>query len=93
MVFGALSSCPLCSSSLRYSSGMYRCQGYLSAWSKCSFSSTEPQRVKGKWKVPEDTENGYLSKVFKQPRLNVCVRERKIGNTDDHCGFFFLTVV
>ena len=63
MMFGALSSCPLCSGSLRYSAGMYRCQGYLSEWSKCSFSTLEPERIKRKWKIPEDTDNQYLIKV------------------------------
>lgn len=64
MMFGALSSCPLCSGCLRYSAGMYRCHGYLTAWSKCSFSTREPERLKAKWKVPEDTDNQYLSKVL-----------------------------
>ncbi|KAM6592239.1 hypothetical protein CsatA_014844 [Cannabis sativa] len=75
MMFGALSSCPLCSGSLRYSAGMYRCQGYLTEWSKCSFSTREPERIEGKWKIPEDTDNQYLikwfklQKVVKQPRI------------------------
>jgi hypothetical protein len=64
MMFGALSSCPICSGSLRYSGGMYRCHGFLSAWSKCSYSTREPERLKGKWKVPEETNNQYLIKVF-----------------------------
>ncbi|XP_062080552.1 poly [ADP-ribose] polymerase 1 [Humulus lupulus] len=69
MMFGALSSCPLCSGSLRYSAGMYRCQGYLSEWSKCSFSTREPERIKGKWKNPEDTDNQYLIKWFKSQKV------------------------
>ncbi|PON62587.1 Poly [ADP-ribose] polymerase [Parasponia andersonii] len=69
MMFGALSSCPLCSGSLRYSAGMYRCPGYLSAWSKCGFSTREPERIKGKWKVPEDTNNQYLSKWFRSQKV------------------------
>lgn len=68
MMFGALSSCPLCSGCLRYSAGMYRCHGYLTAWSKCSFSTREPERLKAKWKVPEDTDNQYLSKWFKSQK-------------------------
>lgn len=39
MVFGALGGCPMCSGSLHYSGGMYRCGGYLSEWSKCSHST------------------------------------------------------
>ncbi|KAL6978642.1 Poly [ADP-ribose] polymerase 1 [Sarracenia purpurea var. burkii] len=65
MLFGALECCPLCSGSLRYSGGMYRCDGYLSAWSKCSYSTTEPKRVKGKWQIPVETSNDYLCKWFK----------------------------
>ncbi|TQD73446.1 hypothetical protein C1H46_041032 [Malus baccata] len=74
MMFGALKSCPLCSGSLRYSGGMYRCHGYLSAWSKCSYSTQEPERLEGKWKIPEDTENQYLKKWFKSQKLAKPVR-------------------
>lgn len=63
MMFGALGHCPICSGFLRYSGGTYRCTGFLSAWSKCSYSTCEPERLKGKWKVPEDTNNQYLSNV------------------------------
>lgn len=68
MLFGALKSCPLCSGQLRYSGGMYRCHGYLSAWSKCSYSTTEPERVKGKWRIPDETSNDYLLKWFKSQK-------------------------
>lgn len=64
MMFGALANCPMCSGSLRYSGGMYKCHGYQSAWSKCSYSTREPERLKGKWKIPEETTNQYLSKVY-----------------------------
>ncbi|KZV34358.1 poly [Dorcoceras hygrometricum] len=65
MLFGALSKCPLCSGWLRYSLSMYRCCGYLSEWSKCSYSTTKPERAKGKWKIPEETSNDFLLKWFK----------------------------
>lgn len=71
MLFGALARCQLCSGCLRYTMGMYRCCGYLSEWSKCSYSTAEPQRVKGKWKIPENTSNEYLLKVYKL-RRNLC---------------------
>lgn len=63
MLFGALPKCPLCSGHLRYSGGMYRCHGYLSEWSKCSYSVTDIKRDKGKWKIPEETSNEFLLKV------------------------------
>lgn len=63
MLFGALASCPICSGSLHYSGGEYRCHGYVSAWSKCSYSTTEPVRLKEKWKIPRETSNEYLIKV------------------------------
>ncbi|XP_022967405.1 poly [ADP-ribose] polymerase 1 [Cucurbita maxima] len=68
MMFGALAKCPICSGSIRYSGGMYRCHGYQSAWSKCSYSTREPERLTGKWKVPEETSNQYLSKWFKSQK-------------------------
>ncbi|XP_059433142.1 poly [ADP-ribose] polymerase 1 [Corylus avellana] len=74
MMFGALSSCPICSGSLHYSGGMYRCHGFLSAWSKCSYSTREPERLKGKWKVPEETNNQYLIKWFKSQKKTKPVR-------------------
>ncbi|XP_041008010.1 poly [ADP-ribose] polymerase 1 isoform X1 [Juglans microcarpa x Juglans regia] len=74
MMFGALSSCPICAGSVRYSGGLYRCHGFLSAWSKCSYSTREPERLKGKWKVPEETNNQYLSKWFKSQKKTKPVR-------------------
>ncbi|KGN57935.1 poly [ADP-ribose] polymerase 1 isoform X1 [Cucumis sativus] len=68
MMFGALAKCPICFGSLCYSRGMYRCHGYQSAWSKCSYSTCEPERLRGKWKVPEETGNLYLSKWFKSQK-------------------------
>ncbi|KAK7396422.1 hypothetical protein VNO78_17421 [Psophocarpus tetragonolobus] len=68
MMFGALGLCPLCSGFLRYSGGMYRCNGYISEWSKCSYSTCEPKRVEGKWKIPEETSNQYLKKWFKSQK-------------------------
>ncbi|KAH0688354.1 hypothetical protein KY285_018923 [Solanum tuberosum] len=65
MHFGALPKCPLCSGHLRYSGGMYRCHGYLSEWSKCSYSVTDIKRDKGKWKIPEKTSNEFLLKWYK----------------------------
>ncbi|XP_022145931.1 poly [ADP-ribose] polymerase 1 isoform X2 [Momordica charantia] len=74
MMFGALANCPICSASLRYSGGMYRCHGYQSAWSKCSYSAHEPERIKGKWKVPEETGNQYLCKWFKSQKVAKPIR-------------------
>lgn len=68
MVFGALGSCPICSGSLRFSGSAYRCDGYQSAWSKCSYSTSEPPRLKAKWKIPEETKNKYLIKCFKSQK-------------------------
>nr|XP_019068687.1 poly [ADP-ribose] polymerase 1 isoform X2 [Solanum lycopersicum] len=65
MHFGGLPKCPLCSGHLRYSGGMYRCHGYLSEWSKCSYSVTDIKRDKGKWKIPEKTSNEFLLKWYK----------------------------
>ncbi|XVE77898.1 hypothetical protein DITRI_Ditri13aG0100800 [Diplodiscus trichospermus] len=74
MMFGALGKCPVCSSFLRFSGGMYRCHGYLSAWSKCTYSTTEPERIKGKWKVPDGTNNEFLIKWFKSQKTKKPVR-------------------
>ncbi|KAK8588363.1 hypothetical protein V6N12_022809 [Hibiscus sabdariffa] len=62
MMFGALGKCPMCSGCLHFSGGKYRCHGYISAWSKCSYSTCEPERLKGKWRVPDETNNDFLSK-------------------------------
>lgn len=74
MLFGKLGRCPLCSGCLRYSGGMYKCNGFLSAWSKCSYATTESKREKGKWNIPEGTENKYLCKWFKSQKINKPVR-------------------
>ncbi|KAL4362846.1 hypothetical protein GQ457_04G027370 [Hibiscus cannabinus] len=74
MMFGALGKCPMCSGCLRFSGGKYRCHGYISAWSKCSYSTCEPERLKGKWKVPDETNNDFLSKWFKSQKIKKPVR-------------------
>ncbi|OMO78424.1 hypothetical protein CCACVL1_14378 [Corchorus capsularis] len=74
MMFGALGRCPICSGFFRFSRGMYHCCGYLSAWSKCSYSTREPGRLEGKWKVPDETKNEFLSKWFKSQKVKKSVR-------------------
>ncbi|KAL9243016.1 hypothetical protein vseg_016958 [Gypsophila vaccaria] len=68
MMFGPLEKCPSCSGNLHDSGATYKCHGYLSEWSKCSFSTSQPERIKGKWKIPEKTENEYLLKWFKSQK-------------------------
>uniref|UniRef100_A0A6L2LPT7 Poly [ADP-ribose] polymerase n=1 Tax=Tanacetum cinerariifolium TaxID=118510 RepID=A0A6L2LPT7_TANCI len=65
MLFGALESCKLCNGHLHYSGGTYKCRGFLTEWSKCANSTSEPERIKGKWNIPEETKNQYLKKWFK----------------------------
>ncbi|KAK4281250.1 hypothetical protein QN277_012771 [Acacia crassicarpa] len=74
MMFGPLACCPICSGSIRYSGGMYRCHGYVSEWSKCSYSTKEPVRVRQKWKIPEGTDNQYLRQWFKSQKAEKPVR-------------------
>ncbi|XP_057438570.1 poly [ADP-ribose] polymerase 1 [Lotus japonicus] len=95
MMFGALGHCPICSGYLRYSGGMFRCNGYISEWSKCSYSTSEPKRTEGKWKIPEETNNQYLKKWFKSQKGKKPVRilplpssmnsvESQITNSQQH---------
>lgn len=75
MLFGALGPCPVCSSCLYYYGGQYQCSGYVSEWSNCTYSTTEPVRIKNKWKIPDETKNNYLTKVWlikKCLDLNAC---------------------
>lgn len=68
MLFGALAKCPTCAGPLEYHGGQYRCRGNLSEWSKCTYTTRSPERVKGKWKIPEDSDNAYLKKWFKNQK-------------------------
>ncbi|KAG8099933.1 hypothetical protein GUJ93_ZPchr0013g36640 [Zizania palustris] len=70
MLFGVLGPCPVCSSFLYYHSGQYHCSGHVSEWSKCTYSTTEPVRIKKKWKIPDEIKNNYLTKWFKSQRVN-----------------------
>ncbi|XP_048499881.2 poly [ADP-ribose] polymerase 1 isoform X2 [Beta vulgaris subsp. vulgaris] len=74
MMFGALKSCPMCSGHLSYSGSTYKCHGFISEWSKCSYSTTQPERIKGKWKIPEESDNQYLVKWFKSQKAAKPVR-------------------
>ncbi|GFS36539.1 poly(ADP-ribose) polymerase 2 [Actinidia rufa] len=48
---------------------MYHCHGYLPSWNKCSYTTIEPKRVKGKWKIPKEVSKDYLCK-FEWPILS-----------------------
>lgn len=63
MLFGALGPCPVCSGSLYYYNGQYQCSGNVSEWSKCSYSTMDPVRIKKKWQIPDGAENDFLTKV------------------------------
>ncbi|KAL1190688.1 Poly [ADP-ribose] polymerase 1 [Cardamine amara subsp. amara] len=69
MMFGPLALCPICSGHLSFSGGMYRCHGYISEWSKCSHSTLDPDHIKGKWKIPEETANQFLLKWNKSQKI------------------------
>lgn len=77
MMFGPLACCPICSGCIRFSGGMYRCHGYVSEWSKCSYTTREPKRRREKWKVPEGTSNQYLKKVGKESNVIKQIKQEK----------------
>ncbi|XAR61125.1 NAD(+) ADP-ribosyltransferase [Bertholletia excelsa] len=86
MLFGALKPCPLCGGQLHYSGGMYKCHGYLSAWSKCSYATAEPEHIKGKWKIPAETSNSYLCKWFKSQKMKKPSRILPPPSSNMSCG-------
>ncbi|KAM0853174.1 hypothetical protein ACQ4PT_051264 [Festuca glaucescens] len=69
MLFGALGPCPVCTSCLYYYGGHYQCNGYVSEWSKCTYTTTQPVRIKKKWKIPDEIKNDYLTKWFKSQKV------------------------
>lgn len=73
MLFGATGKCPMCSSPIEYRDGQYKCKGFLTAWSKCTFTTREPERKAGKWKIPQDVLDGndYLKEVGRYPIISI----------------------
>uniref|UniRef100_A0ACD5TFQ5 Uncharacterized protein n=1 Tax=Avena sativa TaxID=4498 RepID=A0ACD5TFQ5_AVESA len=69
MLFGALGPCPVCTSCLYYYGGHYQCNGYVSEWSKCTYTTTQPVRIKKKWNIPDETKNSFLTKWFKSQKV------------------------
>ncbi|KAF9608108.1 hypothetical protein IFM89_006035 [Coptis chinensis] len=67
MLFGALGPCPICNGPIICSGDQYCCRGHLE-WGRCSYSTTEVSRLKGKWKVPGETSNEYLTKWFESQK-------------------------
>lgn len=67
MYFGALGKCPICGGGLECFDGRYMCLGHISAWSKCTFSTTNPERLKGKWKTPQKGFEWFKSQKEKKP--------------------------
>ncbi|KAL2609830.1 hypothetical protein R1flu_028403 [Riccia fluitans] len=70
MLFGATGKCPMCSSPIEYRDGQYKCRGFLTAWSKCTFTTREPERKSGRWKIPKDVleENEFLKQWSEKDR-------------------------
>ncbi|CAI7893660.1 unnamed protein product [Closterium sp. NIES-53] len=60
MLFGPLPPCQLCASPMEYWDGRYRCRGFLSAWSACSFTSRDVQRKEAAWVVPDEITNPFV---------------------------------
>ncbi|CAI5467286.1 unnamed protein product, partial [Closterium sp. Yama58-4] len=60
MLFGPLPPCQLCASPMEYWDGRYRCRGFLSAWSACTFTTREVQRKEAAWVVPEEISNPFV---------------------------------
>ncbi|MCO5611892.1 hypothetical protein L7F22_066151 [Adiantum nelumboides] len=79
MLFGALGPCPTCSGPLEFHGGQYRCRGNLSEWSKCTYTTRSPERLQGKWKIPEDSDNSYLKKWYKSQKVK---KEKRLFSTE-----------
>lgn len=58
MVFGALKLCPECKGQLVLDNYSYRCTGNISSWTKCMYTSTEPDR--SSWMVPAELREEAL---------------------------------
>lgn len=48
---------------MEYQGGSYRCRGFLTAWSKCTYTTLTPKRTFTKWEIGEECDNDYLVKV------------------------------
>ena len=57
MVFGALQPCPECKGQLVCGNYSYHCTGNISSWTKCVYSSTEPERKP--WTVPAELREEF----------------------------------
>ncbi|CAI5982637.1 unnamed protein product [Closterium sp. NIES-65] len=60
MLFGPLPPCQLCASPMEYWDGRYRCRGFLSAWSACTFSTRDVQRKEAAWVLPDEITNPFV---------------------------------
>ncbi|KAM0930597.1 hypothetical protein ACQ4PT_000858 [Festuca glaucescens] len=69
MLFGALGPCPVCTSRLYCYRGHYQCSGYVSEWSKCTYTTTQTARIKKQWKIPDEIKSAYLMKWFKSQKV------------------------
>ena len=63
MLFGPLGKCPLCGSHVEYKEGHYCCRGFLSEWTKCTYTTDDAPRMKATWQLPEENDNEYLDEV------------------------------
>jgi len=78
---GALPRCPQCEKGhLVYDSGKIKCTGYLSAWSKCNYT-TDPAAItnRQKWKYPSEEEIEKLKEEIKNEKK----KEKEVPNESE----------
>ncbi|CAI5510371.1 unnamed protein product [Closterium sp. Naga37s-1] len=81
MLFGPLPPCQLCAYPMEYWDGRYRCRGFLSAWSACSFTTRDVQRKQAAWVVPEEITNPFVDeyRLKQQQRFNAADKGKGKG--------------
>ncbi|KAF0934218.1 hypothetical protein E2562_023590 [Oryza meyeriana var. granulata] len=66
MFYGPLNKCPICGGQLECKGSKYKCNGALSEWTTCHFSTKNPSRKDGPIKAPDDVKNDFVRKWLKQ---------------------------
>ncbi|XAR60124.1 NAD(+) ADP-ribosyltransferase [Bertholletia excelsa] len=76
MYYGALDKCPVCGGPLEYTGTKYVCKGDYSGWLTCTFTTTDPRRMREPIKLPDSVQASAVSDEIKQ------TPKREVGDAE-----------
>lgn len=82
MVYGPMEACPICGGSLELVGSSYSCMGFISEWSKCSFSTRDISRTNANLNIPSGVKNEFIEEWSRNYQASTDRPKRELPPTD-----------